>query len=275
MTEENQADPRFEDALGNALSTVGQSFRPATGPRLDKIATRGRTLRRRRMAVLTGSVAAVAVVGVGGVFAVGLGGPARPGVLSVAADSTTVPPTLAVSQTTDARPTQSNPDAQPTQSTQSNSDAMPPSPEAQPGGDEVLTVVAALLPSGLAAADATTDKGFARFNVDDGNGKGEVQVYVAKQPAGAPDPRYDHSTALPDGSRLVVQQAPASGSETVRWSADILHPDGTRVVVQAYNTAVHDNTGRTKAGRPTPSLTLDQIRAIATNPIWQQHNGKK
>ncbi|WP_030394314.1 hypothetical protein [Kitasatospora purpeofusca] len=265
MAEEHHPDPRFEGVLGDAFSAVGESFRPTTGPRLDEVTARGRALRRRRTAAFAGGVTAVAVIGVGGVFAAGLGAaPARSGgsVEAPAAPSSAASPVPSPSVLT--RPAQANPDA------------VPPSAEAHPEGGEVLAVAATLLPAGLAPADASTGEGFARFNVDDGRGKSEVQVYVAKQPAGAPDPRYDYSTVLPDGSRLVVQQgAPMSGSGSVRWSVEILHPDGTRVVVRAFNTAVRRNTAKAEPGRSTPPLTLDQLRAIATSPTWLQHSGKK
>ncbi|GAA2800588.1 hypothetical protein [Kitasatospora aburaviensis] len=265
MADENQPGPRFEDALGEAFSRAGDGFQPTAGPRLHEVTARGRTLRRRRTAAFAGSVTAVALLGVAGAFAAGFGAaPARSGSPLDAAAAPTSAMASSPTRSTTAQPTHSNPDA------------IPPRPEAQPDGDEVLAVAAALLPAGFTQADAGSSKGFASFNVDDGNGKGEVEIWVAKQPAGAPDPRYDNSTALPDGSKLVVQpDASAAAGATTVWSADILHPDGTRVVVRAFNTAIDKNTGNAKAGRSTPSLTLDQLKAIATNPIWLQHNGKK
>ncbi|MFI8085390.1 hypothetical protein ACIF6L_31950 [Kitasatospora sp. NPDC086009] len=263
MADEDQSDPRFESGIGDAFSALGQSFHPTTGPRLDEVTARGHSLRRRRMATLAGSVTALVAIGVGGVFAVGHSTPAPSGdtVNTAALPSVTTPPPT--SQSTSAQPPQAN------------ADLRPPSPEAQPGGDEILTVAAALLPRGLTVADATAEKGYVSFNLDDGHGKAEVQIYVAKQPAGAPDPRYDISTTMPDGSKLVTHQPPPStGSDLVRWSADILRPDGTRVVVQAFNAAIHKSTVKAKPSRPTPPLTLDQITAIVTDPVWQKHNGK-
>jgi hypothetical protein len=428
MGHEDQWDARFEDVVGEAFSVVGAGFRSETGPRLGEVVARGRSLRRRRMATVAGSVTALAVIGVGGVFASGLGTPARSGSTvsqgaAGAASSTSA--AMKTSQTATAGPpvtsqevvdnlhkllgpqatfnparsvpgamsgplvadgviddgrgkaafgfdierrdqvqTQPSdltcpdkkyvpyddcsstkladgstlvllkgyeysdkrvltkdwtarffgPDGQYLEFQEWNSSqgkdapitrtdpplgfqqltalltarswqpllaripkpqliVVPPRSGAQPGRDEILSVAAGLLPTGLTEADTTGQKGFVSFNVDDGKGKGQVQIYVAKLPAGAPDSRYDNATTLPDGSKLVVQQT--TGSDVVRWSADVLRPDGTRVVVAALNVANQRGTVGAKASRRTPALTLDQIRAIATNPIWQQHNGKQ
>lgn len=414
MAHEDQWDSRFEEAVGGAFSAVGESIRPETGPRLDEIAEQGRSLRRRRMAGIAGSVVALAAIGVGGVFVSGLGNPGRTGSTMAAAPVVTAKPSEAAKtvapltyqeiadnlqkllgpQATldppgrgegaggqfyvagvsddghgkaafaldlDLRPagparpeelicptpyddcsitkpedgwtlvlvkgyeypdkrvlTKSwraslvGPDGQrlyfanwnspdqkgaPMSRTDPPMDfqqltslvtdpswkpmfdrmpkpkPLPPTPEAQPDGDEILRVAAGLLPNGLTEMDAYGQKGIASFNVDDGKGKAMVQIFVGKDPAGVPDSRYDKAETLPDGSRLVVQQ---TNSTDVRWQADVLHPDGTRVQVAASNIVMQKKTDPLRPPtRSTPPLTLDQLKAIAENPIWQQHNGKQ
>ncbi len=65
--------PPFEDELGQALRRTGDSFSADQQRLADTGLARGRrTLRRRRAGAVTGSVAALALVGVGGAWAGGL-----------------------------------------------------------------------------------------------------------------------------------------------------------------------------------------------------------
>ncbi|GAA2827665.1 hypothetical protein GCM10010441_60040 [Kitasatospora paracochleata] len=424
MADEDQWVPSFEETVGDAFSVVAEEFRPAAGPRLEEVMVQGRALRRRRAAAVAGSVTALAVIGVGGVFASGLRGPARP-VASVdgapASATVSAPPSPSVSKPPNTtlqevvdnlgrllgphatvnpvRPPKGvgsdassqlyadgvlddghgkaafaveverrpDGDTQPsdlvcpdpalvpndgctsirqpdgstlvllkgyeypdkrvltkswdahlygpdglhlffTESNSARSKDAPitrpeppldfdrltalltdPSwqpllarvarplplaqrPDAQPPGSEVLTVAAGLLPAGLTELDATSQTGLAVFDVDDGQGRSEVQLLVTKQPTGTPDRRYVDATPLPDGSRLLVDRSVGGG--VVRWSAEVLQPDGTRVVAAAFNTPAPHGKSETEADRATPALTMDQLTAIASSPVWRQHNGR-
>lgn len=72
---------------------------------------------------------------------------------------------------------------------------------------------------------------------------------------------------LPDGTRVVVRKGVGDddGRGLVMRTADAIWPDGLRVVVSAFNSA-SQITGPT---RENPALTLDQLKAIATDSKWQ------
>ncbi|MDH6137265.1 hypothetical protein P3T37_006697 [Kitasatospora sp. MAA4] len=158
-------------------------------------------------------------------------------------------------------------------------------------GSEILATTAGLLPAGLTERDPVGQDGSATFTVDDGKGGSLVEIEVQDWSRIPDDPTFAGATVLPDGSRLVLGPDPAvggtsvltrpdgsvtgvtpdpadGGSDAVRWMADVLRPDGTRIVVAARN-----GTGKQSSAvdRADPALSLDQLRAIATSPLWKLH----
>ncbi|GAB7104113.1 hypothetical protein JCM4814A_24270 [Streptomyces phaeofaciens JCM 4814] len=131
----------------------------------------------------------------------------------------------------------------------------------------VMRKLALLLPKGLDRDAGVSQDGYGSFVVDDGKGKGLVQVNV--QPGMSADAGQlfgSGAETLPDGTRVATRQEPGEkgGAGVVMWTVDTLRKDGLRVVVSAFNTG-----DQTKAAtRAKPALTMAQLRDIALSPRW-------
>ncbi|MGZ9932461.1 hypothetical protein ACXNSR_21610 [Streptomyces sp. NC-S4] len=101
--------------------------------------------------------------------------------------------------------------------------------------------------------------------LDDGRGRSLVQINV--QPNANPSGFTGNSAVAPgsDGTKVKVTAGPGEKDRSVtQWKVDTLRKDGLRVVVSAFNTA--DQNG--PATRPSPALTMEQLRRIALAPEW-------
>ncbi|MFI1227067.1 MULTISPECIES: hypothetical protein [unclassified Streptomyces] len=283
----------FEDELSEELRRTGETF-DLTGRSavVDGALEHGRrTLRRRRITAVAGSVLALALIGGGGAVAAGmLGGP---GDVANVADSGPVTPPATATPTPTAAPTDAATDAP----TAEPSDAPPPtggptapakdaprtedpspdpsSPESQDPGEPapaldytlLMPTFRALLPQGLTVGEETDSGGeFASVVVDDGKGRTLVQINVQPDMRDAAEDLYREATTLPDGTLLATSKVPGEkgGAGVVWWTADTMRPDGMRVVVSAFNSGEQS----TPATRPEPALTMDQLVALATSPQW-------
>ncbi|MFJ2868597.1 hypothetical protein [Kitasatospora sp. NPDC087314] len=132
------------------------------------------------------------------------------------------------------------------------------------GQDEILRIVAGLLPKGLTESEADGQPGYANFVVNDGKGKSMVQINVQdwSRDDGTKEQLFGGAQTQPDGTKVVVRK---EGGNPGMWTVDTLHADGLRVVISAFNSG----SQRTPATRSTPALTNDQLKAIATAPVWK------
>lgn len=223
----------FEGGLADALRRTGEDFSVEGRPLVDGGVVRGRRgLRRRRIAAVTGSVAALAVVGLGASYTTGaFGGGSGQGGAGVAAQP----------KVQEAGPsTKSSPGKGPQLSAQ-----------------QVIERLEGLLPEGKVSGQAgrgTADRfgPSAHLVFDDGKGKAAIGVSVgavdpdgtqAEQQLECPDKTfapYDscRNETLADGSRLMVLRGyeyPDKRVDTKWWHAYLVTPDGYTVDVSEWN----------------------------------------
>lgn len=162
----------------------------------------------------------------------------------------------------------------------------------------MLETLKRLVPPGFRVSKPFAAEGYAVVVLTDAAGKGQVLVNVqptfggvSRNPrvaasaraagkaldvpsyfkcAGRTDLPAAGSTCddeqLPDGTWIVTSQGPSEPAGVgggLMAMVDVLTPDGVRIAVSEYN---RDGSGGTT--RPTPPLTTDQLRAIATDPAW-------
>lgn len=240
----------FEDGLGAAMKQAGEEFSVAGRPLLDGGVARGR--RRtvlRRSAAVTGSVAALAAIGLGGSFVTGgIGSSQNTGeVGGTSAPLSPVARTLAALL----------PEGQVTEEPLSG------------GGD-------------------TDDQkrprleGAASVVYDDGHGKAALGVTLGRQNPGqvnedelsCPDSNLNTfeactATKLKDGSRLVLFKGweyPDRREETKWWYADLLTPEGYRISVSEWNAPAEKGA---PVSRSTPPLSLDLMKELVRAEEWR------
>ncbi|HET6858858.1 MAG TPA: hypothetical protein VFH94_17430 [Streptomyces sp.] len=263
-------DDRFEDELGEALRRTGDTFTTDRRAALvDAGEARGRrSLRRRRTAAVTGSVAALALVGLGGAYGGGLlgGGPAdRNGTAAVA------------SEAGPERPTSKG-----------------ASGDHQVSGDELVKTFESLLPAGtkLTEPEARGADGPVTPSVsgvlDDGKGRAAITLSLnrvdpahesSRQQVECPDEAlvpHDACTTdeLPDGSVLMTFQGyeyPDRRVDTKSWRAVLLSREGFLVDVSEWNAPTQKDSATT---RPTPPLSTDELRSLATSEKWHKALGE-
>ncbi|MFJ6849168.1 hypothetical protein ACIQM3_01315 [Streptomyces sp. NPDC091271] len=268
MRENSAQDDRdaFEGGLGVAMKQAGEGFSAAGRPLVDGGVTRGR--RRavlRRSAVVTGSVAALAVIGFGGSYVTGNTGASQDGGNGAAVGAQ-------AKEKTDRTEKPSGPYTAP----------------------QVIKTLEGLLPAGKVSdgrGRGTTGVGdqknlhapYASVVYDDGQGKAAVSVSLSRQhpdqklPEGelsCPDKNLNvfeacSATTLKDGSRLVLFKGweyPDRRVETKRWSADLLTPEGHRISVTEWNAAAEKGA---PISRPAPPLSLDRLKALARAEEWR------
>ncbi|GGX57561.1 hypothetical protein GCM10010358_09630 [Streptomyces minutiscleroticus] len=248
MPVETREDP-FEDRLGDALRRAGGSFETDRAALAAGGAARGhRALRRRRAAVLTGGVAGVALLGVGGALLVPAGS-GDDGQRSVAARQAT------------------------------------PSPGREPAavsGADLLRTLKGLLPEGGVSGEHArgTDEGltpYAHVVYDDGEGGAAVEVSLGRteEAAACPDrvfTPYDscEEEKLDDGSALVLfrgYEYADRREDTKRWYAELVTPQGQQVTVTEWN--AEEEKGA-PVSREEPPLTTAQLAEIAAAPEWRE-----
>ncbi|GGU79140.1 hypothetical protein GCM10010275_12490 [Streptomyces litmocidini] len=254
---------RFEEELGAVLRSTGDGF--AVDDRRELVAAglrRGRRrLVRRRLAV-TGGVAALAAVGLGGVYGGSLLDPAgRATTTSVAA-----PP----------QPTRAG-DAGARTGKKSFLDAQIPV-------KDIAAVLKAHTPAGRWRFDDLDGKGQSATGVyDDGHGEAGVSVGLYRAGATAeagidqvtcPDKALvplDSCTSetLPGGDRLMVLQGyeyPDKREETKNWRAVLLTRDGTVIDASEYNAAAEKGAA---ISRENPPFSPAQLKALVTADAWE------
>ncbi|MFB4422766.1 hypothetical protein C5F59_016920 [Streptomyces sp. QL37] len=268
MRENSAPDDRdaFEGGLGAAMKQTAAGFSVAGRPLVDGGVARGR--RRavlRRGAVVTGSVAALAVIGLGGSYVTGDTGASQDGGNGA---------TVGAQATEKADRTEETSDSY--------------------SGPQVVETLEGLLPAGKfskqTGSGTTGDGGrkgaqatYASVVYDDGHGKAALSVSLGRQhpdqalPEGelsCPDKNLTafeacSATTLKDGSRLVLYKGweyPDRRAETKRWYADLLTPEGYRISVTEWNAAAEKGT---PVSRPTPPLSLDRMKALVQAEEWR------
>lgn len=254
----------FEGELGAAMKQAGEGFSVAGRPLVDGGVARGR--RRavlRRSTAVTGSVAALAVIGLGGSFLTGGIGASQGDDRGAAAG---------------ARSTRT---AGKIKGAYANL-----SPEQQ-----VRETLEDLLPEGKFSeqpgAGGTGDqKGprppAASVVYDDGHGKAALSVALNRQDPGqelnegelsCPDKNVTafedcSATTSKDGSRLVLFKGweyPDRREETKWWYADLLTPEGYRIQVYEWNAPAEKGA---PVSRPAPPLSLDRMKALVRAEEW-------
>ncbi|MFJ4713223.1 hypothetical protein [Streptomyces sp. NPDC088785] len=252
----------FEGEIGGALRRTGDRFAAEDGPALvERGMARGRRrLRRRRAGVVSGSVAALAAVGLGASY---VGG---------AFDSAT-----AEAQGAAARPGAS---ARPSEAAPA---AGRPVSRAQ-----VIGILQDLLPEGKFSGQqgrgsAERPGPYAHLVYDDGHGEAAIGVSIGSaDPHGAgvaeqlkcPDKKfvpYDECRGekLADGSRLMLMRGyeyPDRRVDTRLWSAFLVTRDGHTVSASEWNAPAEKDAAVT---RPRPPLSLERLRALVLAKEWR------
>ncbi|MCK7621781.1 hypothetical protein MUU72_01325 [Streptomyces sp. RS10V-4] len=145
-----------------------------------------------------------------------------------------------------------------------------PAPLKDGAGARLAATLTGLLPKGLTVvgkSDDVRDPEFTYVVVDDGKGRSLVQINVQPDMRDAAGDLFRSGTeTLADGTRIAVHQGPGEkgGDGVVRWTVDTMRADGKRVVISAFNAPTQSGA----ATRPTPALTLRQLRTIALAPSW-------
>ncbi|AUY51731.1 hypothetical protein [Streptomyces sp. CB01881] len=114
-----------------------------------------------------------------------------------------------------------------------------------------------LLPAGVTVTGITGNEIFADVRLAQGAVTGSLVLRLQKVEPGdkSTEQLFEGSTALPDGSRLKLYGAGSTDAKRPP-TADVLRGDGLRVMV------AQGSTGK-------PVLTLDQLKAIASSPLWK------
>lgn len=256
----------FEDELGEALRRTGDGFTSEGRDLVDAGERRGRRLvARRRAAMAGGSALALALIGTAGAYANGLlgsgGGGNGGGGVNVASSEPPAPPT--------------------------RTPGMDRVGSGAVSADELTGVFKQLLPQGALSnieARGTGDQPGPMVTgvFDDGDGKGRIGFGLSRvDPKGemADDMvkcpskatlKYDScsSEKLADGSRLMLfkgYEYPDGRADTKCWRATVVTPQGFLVDAQEWNAAEEKGA---PVSRPTPPLTLAQLKALVTSPLW-------
>ncbi|HJD81703.1 hypothetical protein [Kitasatospora aureofaciens] len=268
---------KFEDDLLYALTRTGEGFRPDQTDQAGLVAggyQRGRRRwRRRSTAAVVGGAAALALVGTGAVYLTGNGSPSGGTATVAAAPSASTASAAALTPASAGAGTPTTPTAAATVS-----------------GDEVLSTFKALLPKGgiTGAGGRGTDdpqlKGTyvgAQLVFDDGAGKSLLMLGVQKHRPGQSQDRSCPElkpgqldacsvTTLADGSKLYLSEGyeyPDHRATTKEWMASLTGPDGREINLSEWNSPQEKGA---PDSRPSPPLTLDQLKAIVTDKSWDR-----
>lgn len=251
--------PDFEDELTHALRRAGETFHADQHLLTLGGAAYGRRLRRRRALSVTGAAAAVALLLAGTVAVGGLPGEAGGPVLPASGASSFAPTPAPVSTLAGLT------------------------------AEQLVTALTERL-GGLRVVDShATDSTESNqtghvvrvwVTVDDGQGRGLVQVAVnrrAKLPGGTfvdndcplsqlIPAETCKSTPMEDGSVLRVRESRPPDSRQIARFVTLATVDGLWVEAETANI---DNPIDRRGGRRMPPLTVDQLRTIATDPVWR------
>ncbi|MDX3456929.1 hypothetical protein PV396_34115 [Streptomyces sp. ME02-8801-2C] len=261
-------DEQFEDRLGAALRSTGDSFDADRTALVAGGETRGRRLRMRRRTAVVSGAAAIALVGVGGALVTPWGGDGT-GQRAVGAGGTTVGPGHA-----DAAPA-SSPTAKTT---------APPAPVS---GAQLLKTLKGLLPAGKLTQQSSrgtdSELGPYAYGVfDDGKGAAALSVSLgriapgsgeARQTTECPDKAfvpYDEcvTSPLPGGALLRILKGyeyPDRRVDTKLWTADLVTAEGAHVTVMEWNAPAEKDA---PISRPEPPLNSLQLKKLVTAPAW-------
>jgi hypothetical protein len=258
----------FEDELGEAMRRTGDTFRPSDRPGLvDGGLTRGRRrLARRRVAAMTGSVLALAVVTVAGGYATGSLGAGDDKASVAAAPETAATPTA------------------PAKSTAPGS--------VETGGvtkEQMIETLKGLLPEGKTTQEngrGISDgppQAHASLVFDDGRGAAAIGLGVnVVDPAGKSAADFvtcpsqalvQHDDCkeetLSDGSRYMLFQGyeyPDRREDTKVWRATLITPKGVMVDASEWNAPAEKGAA---VSRPAPPLTAAQMKSLVTAEAWR------
>ncbi|MFJ5639299.1 hypothetical protein [Streptomyces sp. NPDC093223] len=254
---QNTERPDFERRLSDALHETGAAFDADRSALVAAGTARGRRLRRGRRAAVLGSVAGVALVGVGGALVVADGGSSNRSPASVTGTPTP-------------------------------SGASSPAPVT---ADRMISNLEALLPAGRFSKaegrgvdrDEPLVAPYAQVVYDDGHGAAAVSVtmnrvapggYDARQAVRCPDKVYTPydscvTSRLPDSSVVTVVKGyeyPDRRVDTKLWTASLVTPDGHHVSVSEWNAAAEKDA---PVSRDRPPLSAGQLRTLAAAPEWR------
>ncbi|MER5932704.1 hypothetical protein [Streptomyces sp. NPDC002054] len=256
----------FEDELGDALRRTGDGFATDQQALVDGGEQRGRRLvARRRVAAVTGTALAMAVIGGIGAYSGGLFGGEGNGKGGGGSVATAPSPAPSAGK----------------------SDA----PDKGAGTGAVTAAqMAANLQSLLSGgtftgthARGTDTSGPSVSGVyDDGKGKAAIGLSLSRiDPAGTMGKQmtecgdreligYDSCTSekLADGSRLLLVRGyeyPDRREDTKLWRATLATPQGFLVDASEWNAPAEKGEA---VSRPNPPLTLPQMKALVTSTTW-------
>ncbi len=151
-----------------------------------------------------------------------------------------------------------------------------PRPAAGPSAAELLAKLAPLLPAG---ATSSTPEGSNQANLTVTLEGRTSMVLVGVGPAsekGKQDEKYAETSPstplearekLPDGTLVVTNRFGNGKTATdpvLHWTAEVYVPDGRHVSISEWN---GENGYTARPG--TPALSLEQLKAIATDPAWR------
>ncbi|MFJ6696320.1 hypothetical protein ACIQM4_09620 [Streptomyces sp. NPDC091272] len=267
--------PSFEDELGQALRRAGDGFSTDQQQLADLGRTRGlRALRRRRAGAVTGGVAALALVGVGGAWAGGLLGAGGGATGQVAASGPATAPPRATAAAGGGTAGEKVTAAFMADTFR----------ELLPGG--TLTDVQA---GGSGSAEGPKQSPPSASAVyDDGKGKAAMGISLGRvDPASdaASDQvacpskayvRFDACTSerLPDGARLMILQGYeyATGKvNTKSWRAVLLSREGYLVDASEWNAPAQKGA---PDSRLNPPLDPAALKALVTDARWRTAAGR-
>ncbi|MBY8882276.1 hypothetical protein [Actinacidiphila acidipaludis] len=246
-------------AFTHALHRAADTFPPADGLAMVTAGyARGRTLRRRRTAVVTAAAAVLALAGTGGVLATTSGHGAagvNSGVTAAsgASHGAATAGAHAVDTAAGARPV---------------------------SAQQMEDLLVSMLPPGTVSGRdgrGTDDElpPYAHVVFDDGHGASAIEVGVETDGATAPGcdsvPTGDSCTQTHvDGGTLTVLKTweyPDHRTDTKDWLAEFQGKDGSLVTVSEWNAPAEKGAPVT---RPEPPLSAGRLAAIATNPAWHR-----
>ncbi|GAV41808.1 hypothetical protein [Streptomyces acidiscabies] len=227
-------DP-FERHLAETLRETGDTFTTDRTELVEGGARRGRTRRlRQRFAVIGGSVAGVAALGVGGALLTSPGDTPQDVGTGTTAAST---------------------------------------PASNPASPDITEILKKLLPKGTFTVGQNSGSTVSGV-FDDGKGAAALSLSVGPASSrgtdGCPDPVLVPNDActtqrLADGSQVTVFQGyeyPDRREETKVWYADLTTPDGTHVNVTEWNSPAEKGE---KITRPNPPLSPAQLTKLVSS----------
>ncbi|WP_030267786.1 hypothetical protein [Streptomyces sp. NRRL B-24484] len=238
-------EPLPEEELVQLFREAGDGFL-ADRPQIVLAAVeRGRALRRRRTAAIVGGTAALAVIAGGGALLVPVPGGAG----------------------------RSNPTAADSAASGMTDQEMVAALRPHLDGWRIVDVRG----TGTAGSTEAGTAPLVEITVDDGHGRAGVRTVVwhdtvrtVLQSTACPEPRHSEVTcdraALPDGSALMTWKSGYADTGAKSWWCLLATPSGKRVSVTEWNSSEAGET----TSRTDPPLTVDQLRVIAADPVWDR-----